>query len=1159
MIFGTSFRIGVLALACIVGSAYAADTSEQGELLTKEGTVEIGGPAPGWKPADPGLKLKVQDRLRTLALSRASVRLAELGRMRIDELTTLEILPPKAATSKATLDLKTGAIYFFTRERPREFILQTPYALAASRGTEFAAEVKADGRTIITVFDGEMEVTNARGGIVLGTGEQGSIQAGQAPVKTAVIETIKVVQWWLYYPGVLDVDELNFTPGERAVFSASITAYKAGDLKAALQFYPAGRTPQTEAERLYYAGLLLSVGQVDKADALLALVRPDSPQAIALRQIISVVSSSPMPPDPPTTFATESLAMSYVQQPTNLLAALQSARAAVAKSPTFGFAWERVGELEFSFGHTEAAKKALEESLRLSPKNAQALALRGFLLSAENHVAAAREAFEEAIHADGALGNAWLGRGLCRIRGGDDVGGLGDLETAAAVEPNRSLLRSYLGKAFDNVYNGHLAEKELALARRLDPYDPTPPLYSALLDERENRINEGVDSLEQSLDLNDNRRVYRSQLLLDEDRAVRSTSLATIYGSDGMDQVAEREAAKAVSADYGNYSAHLFLANSLDALRDPTLFNLRYETAWINELLLANLLAPVGAGALSQSITQQEYSKLFENNLPGFTSDTSYRSDGQFDQLASQFGTFGNTSYSIDGEDRHFSGVRPNNALDYFAGAVTLKQQLTPDDTVEVQTAVVDYHSGDNFQYYNPDVSVQTNYNARQEQTPTVILGYHHEWAPGVHTLFLGTRLSADQQFTDKDADYYLLVSGGKPGATSYLDTFPFNISYRNELTVYGAELNQIFQGEHSTLIFGGRFQSGTFGAQDQLIPTNSETQMIGLFDPANHSVQEGFERASGYGYYTAQLPDHLMLTGGVAYDTITYPLNFQNAPVSPGQGRRNDLEPKAALIWTPIPEVTLRGVYARSMGGVSIDESYRLEPVQLAGFTQAFRNVMPVIPAADVSAPSFNTFGAALDLKLSSRTYISVQAELIQSEADETFGLFETASGTNFPATSTTQRFNYTEQSLIATFNQLVGNELSFGAVYQVTRSRLETAFPGIPDPLSFYGAAPDPDVHAVLQQVTPYILVNHPSGVFVRLEAPWYSQSNSGYSTPLPGDEFYQVNLFVGYRLPRRYGAFMAGLQDINGRNYRLNPLTPYEELPRERVWSIRLQLAF
>ena len=34
---------------------------------------------------------------------------------------------------------------------------------------------------------------------------------------------------------------------------------------------------------------------------------------------------------------------------------------------------------------------------------------------------------------------------------------------------------------------------------------------------------------------------------------------------------------------------------SLNALRDPTRFNLRYETPWFGELLLANLLSPVGA------------------------------------------------------------------------------------------------------------------------------------------------------------------------------------------------------------------------------------------------------------------------------------------------------------------------------------------------------------------------------------------------------------------------------------------------------------------------------------------------------------------------------------------------------------------------------------
>ena len=39
---------------------------------------------------------------------------------------------------------------------------------------------------------------------------------------------------------------------------------------------------------------------------------------------------------------------------------------------------------------------------------------------------------------------------------------------------------------------------------------------------------------------------------------------------------------------------------------------LRYETQWFNELLLSHLLSPVGGGPLSQFVSQQEYSKLFE-------------------------------------------------------------------------------------------------------------------------------------------------------------------------------------------------------------------------------------------------------------------------------------------------------------------------------------------------------------------------------------------------------------------------------------------------------------------------------------------------------------------------------------------------------------------
>src|SRR6184192_1097871 len=98
--------------------------------------------------------------------------------------------------------------------------------------------------------------------------------------------------------------------------------------------------------------------------------------------------------------------------------------------------------------------------------------------------------------------------------------------------------------------------------------------------------------------------VFRSKLLLDQDRAVRGANLAAIYRDAGMTEVSVREATRAVNSDYANYSAHLFLANSYDALRDPKQINLRYETPWLSELLMANLLSPVGGGSLSQYVSQ---------------------------------------------------------------------------------------------------------------------------------------------------------------------------------------------------------------------------------------------------------------------------------------------------------------------------------------------------------------------------------------------------------------------------------------------------------------------------------------------------------------------------------------------------------------------------
>jgi hypothetical protein len=104
-----------------------------------------------------------------------------------------------------------------------------------------------------------------------------------------------------------------------------------------------------------------------------------------------------------------------------------------------------------------------------------------------------------------------------------------------------------------------------------------------------------------------------------------------------------------------------------------------------------------------------------------------------------------------------------------------------------------------------------------------------------------------------------------------------------------------------------------------------------------------------------------------------------------------------------------------------------------------------------------------------------------------------------------------------------------------------------------------PNLTVDADLHQVTPYIVFNHPSGFFARAEATWYSQRNSGYDPALPGDDFYQVNLFAGYHFRRRFGDLTIGLLNLTGTDYHLNPLNLYAELPRERVWSVRLRLNF
>lgn len=688
------------ALVCLINELFAqtikatAATNPPPIVLTVEGTnVTVQRfVTKQWEAAYPNQILAPKDRGRTGLRSRASVRLSDLSILRLAELSEFEIQPLTDSKAEAEFSLFRGLLYLLNRDRPGKHRFVTPTATAATRGTEFTLEVEpGSGRTTLAVLEGEAELSNSAGSIIIGPGEQGSAALGQTPTKTAILETTKLVQWCLYYPGVLNLDDLRLDAEASAALANSLAAYRSGDLLQAVSDYPTNRTPGTDSEKVYAAALLLAVGQSSQASAQLdSLNKRNSTNAAthnladALRLVIATVTTGTnavleQAMARVNLSSTELLARSYDEQANlQLEAALLSTRLATKQAPQFAFAWARVAELEFSRGRIKLAFDAIERSLALAPRNAQAVALKGFLLSAQNRVRDALPLFDQAIQLDGGLGNAWLGRGLAKIRLGQASEGRFDLHTAATTEPRRSLLRSYLGKAWSNEGDSAHAEKELRLARALDAGDPTPWLYSALLLQQKNRINEGIRDLETSRTLNDNRSLYRSRLLLDQDRAVSGANLANLYQDAGLTELSARTAGRAVNTDYANHSAHRFLADSFNALRDPYGINQRFETAWLTEDLIASLLAPVGAGSLSQSVSQQDYSKLLEQDAFGISSTTEFASHGAWRQSAVQYGTWERSAYAAELFVRHDDGWRANNDIERIGGTIEFKHQISP-------------------------------------------------------------------------------------------------------------------------------------------------------------------------------------------------------------------------------------------------------------------------------------------------------------------------------------------------------------------------------------------------------------------------------------------------------------------------------------------------
>ena len=1165
-----------ILLLVVCGRVFAqtpnTTTKTESILLTVEGEVQVYPlDGKGWVTGTTNQVLHLGDRIRTSERSRATIRLSDMSVLRLNELTSMQLRPSQISNSGSTLDMKNGSAYFLGREKPPKQEFRTPLTSGAIRGTEFNLEVAEDGRTVVNLIEGQVVLSNQLGRVEMDSGYRGTVDPGKAPVKSPMLEAINIIQWCLYYPGTLDVNELDLTDDERQVLNSSIEAYRSGDLLEAAAQYPSGLKDESTGTMVYHAATLLAAGQVEQANSLLSKAQMDSKAdsrsghlAKALLEVIAVVKNQSAPKIARPLLATELMSESYrLQSASKLPEALQAARDSVAKSPDFGFGWARVAELELSTGHLSKALAAVEKSLRFSPRNAQSYAVKGYIESALGRMKLAAKSFDKSIALDGALGNGWLGRGLCKIREGHAEEGMKDIQTGAILEPQRAVIRGYLGKAFSNNADNRRAKNELGLAERLDPNDPTTYLYRALIEQQENEINPAVRDLEKSRLLNDNRSLFRSKLLLDEDQAVRAANLARVYQDTGFyrwnkgqaesDQ-GTSEAARAVNSDYANYSAHKFLADNYDALRDWNQINLRYETPWFDELIMANLLSPVSAGNLSEFSSQRQASDLFEKNRIGGSSETDYLSHGEWLQRSSLNGTYDRVTFALDNEYRSRNGWRPNNRIEQTTSSGKVKIQLTPKDSILFEGIHYGSTFGDNAQYYNqygaipgvaPVPSPQISGNEHQQ--PNLFLGFHHEWGPGSHTIFLGGYLTDHLRYGDPSSQG-LFIDPNRFGQL-FITNYNFPSTFDRHFRAYTAELQQIEQNEYQTFVAGLRHQNGLISSySSQIANTGSSFGAIPTF-PTNSN--NSLDRTTAYVYETVKVLAPLQFTGGIAYDYLRFPQNDNIPPISGQESSVHQVSPKAGLIWTVDPETFFRFAYTRSLGGLSFDNSVRLEPTQVAGFNQAFRSIIPESVAGEVPGSHFSSYAVGLDREFKTHTYVSIDGQILDSSASRTLGavtgnFFGSANGAkNFP-----ESLKYTQKTLTLSVNQLVGDGWSAGGRLELSHADLNTELTGF---------ILNQHQSADFRQLILHVNYACRCGFFTQAQALYTSQSSHGYTPALPDEGFWQFNYYAGYRFLHRKGEVRLGILNIANQNYLLNPLNLYYDLPRQRTLAASFEFYF
>jgi tetratricopeptide (TPR) repeat protein len=881
------------------------------QAISVQGKVEVAsGGTSAWLPVHQHDRLCPGDHLRVGANSRAGLTLTDDTLLRLAENSIIRISAPKQ-DGTFWLDLLEGIAHFISRSR-HTFQVNTPYVNASIEGTEFTAQANEEGGGV-TVLEGRVRAANPQGEVTISNGERALARAGEKPRVEAVVDPLEAVQWALYYPPVIEPKIFGPSPE----LTQSFDACRRGDIEGAFSALARSNLVEEDAELLLYrASLHLRVGGLEAAqqdlDAALE-IEPEHADALALKSIISTVRNQPrqaleqaeraVKADPLA--AAPFLALSYAHQALfQLPEALDAAQRATRVEPENSLAWTRLANLHLMLRQLGAARDTSTRAVNIACNLPQNQTTLGYTQLIQLKLDAARRAFNRASTLDQADPLPRLGLGLVEIRDGNLAEGRRQIETAANLDPGNALIRSYLGKAYYEERRDKQAATQFDLAKSFDDPDPTPWYYDAILKQTQNRPVEALNDLQSAIKRNDNRAVYRSRLLLDEDLAARSISLAKIYDELGFERLALKESWKSLASNPGNASAHRFLSDSHANVP-------RHEIARVSELLQAQLLAPEIVSPVSPSTSEtnllafqgsgpslagfNEYNPLFNRQRLVFLASGLSGSNNTRGQEIAVAGFTNRGMLSAGYFQENSDGFRENN-----------------DSEQSIKNIFGQYR-------VNSALSIQGEFKQKESEFGDLLLRFDPELFSTVYRRSIETNSSRIGLNYSPNVNNTFLISSALQDLQDSVDRGTISTALDADREQH--EFQYIYQGETLDLVTG---IGGAESDESSVTKVTFSNPIPGNPDIVQYIPgQEDYEQKSAYAYFNLSW---LSGTGifGMDYLDIKEGTSLDES----------DFNPKLGLLWDITEHSTVRLAAYRTLRGKIINNQ-TLAPSQVAGFNQ--------------------------------------------------------------------------------------------------------------------------------------------------------------------------------------------------------------------------------